>query len=214
MAEAPPVSPSCSLLAGTADCALVITSSSYLTLLCFFGPFSFSSSSYKAYDRPSHIHTTVNHRVGSRGCSVPDLPGTSLAHLVRRVFSSLAVCCFILYCVCDCGFLRLLLFLPCVLYCTAVYYCIGLCYPCIVVSHCTCIFFAHSVCLSVCLLHCASCQACIGALPCPSPRLALRLANRTSSLGIIPAITRCCAHLYVIATGIHPAPSAQPSIPG
>lgn len=71
-------------------------------------------------------------------------------------------------------------------------------------------------CLSVCLLHCASCLPVLHrrpALACPSPRLALRLANRTSSLGITPAITRCCAHLYVIATGIHSAPSAQPSIP-
>lgn len=127
-----------------------------------------------------------------------------------RPWQSAASCCTVCataaFCVCC---------FSCVASCTAL--------PCIFVSLYRTVLAYSShvlpaclpVCLSVCL-HCASCLPVLHrrpALSCPSPRLALRLANRTSSLGITPAITRCCAHLYVIATGIHSAPSAQPSIP-
>jgi hypothetical protein len=104
--------------------------------------------------------------------------------------------------------------------------CLRACVPSCLVC---CIYVLYSVSLYhhhialYCILVCtyvgilATCiLAAIGCLPLTSTRLASpRLAspNRTSSLGSTPAITRCCAHLYVIATGIHPSSIRPAPIP-
>lgn len=143
-----------------------------------------------------YLTSQVYHPCRIAGLPVPGQPGTSLAHLVRRVPVLASAASTVRLWL----FLHLLLFLCFVLYC-AVFQWIVSSYRCIALYiHCT----ACSVLRAFCILPGLHQRAC------PSPRPRPRLANRTGWLGITPAITRCCVHLYVIATGIHPAPSAQP----
>lgn len=133
------------------------------------------------------------------GCCVPvpDQPGTSLAHLVRRRVPP-RNSCFLLYCATVCGFLRLLPLLFCtVLYCIASH-------RCIIVPHCTCVLVFLPA------LFCILPGLHQPPAPCPSPRLASPIEPaRWESPPPLLAAALTCMSSRLASTQLH-SPSANP----